>query len=265
MSASVSDNVSFEAYGGSAPENYERYFVAVIGAPLAIDLVDAAGLEQAERVLDLACGTGVVARRVAQRGVAVTGLDPNPGMLAAARTASPGVSAWVQAGAEAMPLADDAFDVALCQMGLQFFTDKPAALREVRRVLTGGGRFLATLPGPVPELFAVLGAALDTHVGPHAAQFVHGVFSLHDGAQLERLVRAAGFDDVVVQHDVVSLRLPQDFLWQYVHSTPLAGALAQTAVETRAAVERDVSAGWAPFARDDGFDLKLGLTTVRAG
>jgi SAM-dependent methyltransferase len=264
MSATVPDTVSFEAYGGSAPENYERYFVALVGAPLAADLVDAAGLKQGERVLDLACGTGIVARRAAQRGVAVIGLDPNPGMLAVARAAAPGVTAWVQAGAEAMPLPDAAFDVALCQLGLQFFADQPAALREVRRVLAGGGRFLATVPGPVPQLFAVLAAALDRHVGPQAAQFVASVFSLHDGVQLEAFVRAAGFSDVVVHHDVRSLRLPPEFLWQYVHSTPLAGTLAQTTAETRAALEREVSAGWAPLACEDGFDLQLGLATVSA-
>src|SRR5215207_11707155 len=125
--------ISFEAYGGSAPENYERYFVPVIGAPLATDLVDVAALRPGERVLDVACGTGVVARLAAERVEAtgtVAGIDLNPGMLAVARSVTPPgmVIEWHQSSAEAMPLPDEAFDVVLCQLGLQFVPDKLAAL-----------------------------------------------------------------------------------------------------------------------------------------
>ena len=77
----------YEAYGGSAPENYERYFIPAIGAPLATDLIDTAALRPSERVLDVACGTGVVARLAAERVGAtgtVAGIDINPGMLAVA-------------------------------------------------------------------------------------------------------------------------------------------------------------------------------------
>src|SRR4051812_46082 len=99
---------SFETYAGNAAENYEQYFVPVIGAPLASGLVEAAGLETGERVLDVACGTGAVARLVAERVGApgrVTGLDPNPGMLAVARGASPSPAIdWCEAHAESIPL-----------------------------------------------------------------------------------------------------------------------------------------------------------------
>ena len=87
-----SQPISFEAYGGSAPENYEQYFVPVIGTPLATDLVDVAALRPGERVLDVACGTGVVARLAAERIGAtgtVAGIDINPGMLGVARSVTP--------------------------------------------------------------------------------------------------------------------------------------------------------------------------------
>jgi SAM-dependent methyltransferase len=139
---------SFEAYGGSAPENYERYSVPAIGAPLAVDLVEVAALGDGDRVLDVASGTGIVPRLAAARvgpGGTVSGLDINSGMLAVARSATPQGLAidWHDASAEAMPLATNAV---LCQMALQFFPDKVAALREMRRVLSPGGRLVVNLP-----------------------------------------------------------------------------------------------------------------------
>jgi len=80
-------------YDGTGPENYEKFFVPAIGGPLAKDLVASASLQPGERVLDVACGTGVVtrlaARQVGQRG-SVAGLDVNPGMLSVARSVTPG-------------------------------------------------------------------------------------------------------------------------------------------------------------------------------
>src|SRR5690606_3682483 len=222
-----------KTYGGNPAADYERYFVPAIGAPLATDLVRRAALRPGERVLDVACGTGIVARLAAQEvgesGI-VKGLDVNPGMLAVARSATPTTSiAWHEASAEATPFPDASSDVVLCQMGLQFMLDKTAALREMRRVLVPGGRLLLNVPGPTPRLFTIMGEALARHVGPEAAGFVHHVFSLHDTAEVRDLVSEAGFDDVSVESDTRWLHLPapEEFLWQYVASTPLAGAVAQ--------------------------------------
>ena len=89
MTTTTTDSVYGKAYGGSAPENYQRYFVPVIGGPLAEDLVVEAALRPGERVLDVACGTGVVARLAAARvgpGGTVAALDLNPAMLSVARS-----------------------------------------------------------------------------------------------------------------------------------------------------------------------------------
>src|SRR3546814_10556694 len=104
---------------------------------ISADLVRNAALREGERVLDVACGTGVVTRLASEQvGAtgAVSGLDVNPGMLAVARAATPeGMSIeWHEANAEAMPLPDASFDVVLCQLGLQFMPDRQAALREMR-------------------------------------------------------------------------------------------------------------------------------------
>ena len=262
---------SFESYGGTGPQNYERYFVPAIGAPLAADLLETAALQPGERVLDLACGTGIVARLAAERvgpAATIVGLDINPGMLAAGRAAAPPTAAitWHQASADATALPDGAFDVVLCQMGLQFFTDKTAALREAHRVLAPGGRIVLNVPGPAPELFSILADALARHIKPGLASFVQQVFSLHDTQQLQALMAQAGFTQATAEPDTKTLALPPaaDFLWQYVHSTPLAAAAAKAGEAARAALERDIAARWEPFAHEDGLTLELRVVTASA-
>jgi SAM-dependent methyltransferase len=264
---------SFETSSRTAPENYERYFVPSIAAPLAGELVRAARLRPGERVLDVACGTGVVTRLAAERigpEGGVTGLDINPGMLAVARRLTPPEAAveWREASADALPFEDATFGVVLCQMGLQFFPDKHAALREARRVLAPGGRLLLNVPGPTPPIFGILAEGLARHVSPEAAAFVHQVFSVHETRELQDLLSVAGLVDVSVRAREVRLRLPppDEFLWQYVHSTPLAAAVAELDAERRAALGREVVAGWERFAEHDGLGLALRvvLATARA-
>jgi ubiquinone/menaquinone biosynthesis C-methylase UbiE len=211
---------------------------------LATDLIDIAGLRPGERVLDVACGTGIVARLAAERVGStgtVTALDINPAMLAVARSvASPGMSIeWYESSAEAMPLPDEAFDVVLCQLGLQFFPDRLAALREMRRVLAPGGRLVICVVGPKPPIFAILAEALARHINPEISAFMHLVFSLHDIGELQHLISDAGFREVAIRSDTRTLCLPapKEFLWQYVRSTPLADPVAQVDDESRAALE----------------------------
>lgn len=136
-----------KSYGGTAAENYQRFFVPTIGAPVADDLIAIAGLQPGERVLDVACGTGVVTRLAAERvGAAgsVTGLDINPGMLAVASSATPSDMSinWHEANAESMPFSDSAFDVVLCQMA---FSLSPASSPRCARC----SAFLRRTDGPL--------------------------------------------------------------------------------------------------------------------
>ncbi|MCG6877223.1 MAG: class I SAM-dependent methyltransferase [Betaproteobacteria bacterium] len=260
-----------QPYSKSPPENYQRYFVPAIGGPVAEDLIEAAGLQPGERVLDVACGTGVVTRLAAEHvgpSGMVAGLDVHPGMLTVARASTPsGISInWYEASAEAMPLPDGSFDVVLCQMGLQFMPNKPAALREMRRVLDRGGRIYVNVPGPKPSLFGIMTEALARHIGPQAAAFGDLVFSLHDVADMTKLLRDAGFREVDVQARPKPLRLPApvDFLWQYLYSTPLAEPVSKASAERRMALEREVCSRWQPLVTDSGLPLQVGMTTVAA-
>ncbi len=256
-------------YGSNAAENYERYFVPAIGRPVADDLMSVAELQPGERVLDVGCGTGVVARLAAERtGSTVTGLDLNPGMLEVARSTTPKEMSieWCESNAEAMPLPDEAHDVVLCQMSLQFFPNKPAALREMRRVLAPGGRLILNVPGKIPRIFEIIDNALERHIGPQAAVFVRMVFSLHDPDEVRGLISDAGFQDVTVQTLTKALRVPapEEFLWQYLRATPLAEAVGQMDDERLGALERDVVEQAQGLIEDGGLTIQQGLVVATA-
>ena len=243
----------------SAPENYQRFFVPAIGRPLAEDLLEEASLVAGERVLDVGCGTGVVARLAAERvgpTGRVVGLDINPGMLGVAKASTPaGLEIeWHQAGADSLPFEAGSFDVVLCQLSLQFVRDQARAIGEMHRVLAPGGRVVLNVPGPTEPLFETLADALDRHVAPEAAHFVRAVFSLHDEAGIEELLEDGGFRDIDARAYTRDLPLPaaKDFLWQYVGSTPLAGLVANTSRESRAALEAEVLADWAQYEDGNG-------------
>ena len=262
---------SVQPYSKSPAENYQRYFVPFIGDPVAKDLIETAGLQAGERVLDVACGTGVVARIAAEHAGpsgSVAGLDAHPGMLTVARAATPpGISIeWYEAGAEAMPLPDDSFDVVLCQMGLQFMSNKESALREMRRVLRRDGRIYINVPGPKPPLFGIMTDALAQHISPQAGAFADVVFSLHDAADIAKLVRDAGFREVDVRTKAKTLRLsaPTDFLWQYLYSTPLAEPVSKASAEQRMALEQEVCSKWQSFVTDGGLQMEVNMTTAAA-
>lgn len=257
--------------GATVPENYQRFFVPVIGKPLADDLLRKAELKSGERVLDVGCGTGVVTRlaaeQVGRQGV-VAGLDINAGMLAVARSVTPpelGID-WYEGSADAMPLSDETFDVVLCQLSVQFFPDRSKALQEMHRVLAPGGRLVLNVPGPADPIFETLANAMGRHISPHAAGFVEAVFALHDESELAELVRSAGFREVGVHGETKELSLPgaRDFLWQYVGSTPLAAVVAAASDEARSALERDVIADWSRDEGADGMTYRQRIVTVSA-
>ena len=166
---------------------YERFLVPVLFAPWAERLVQLAAPGPGERVLDVACGTGIVARRAAARvgaggGGAVAGLDLNQSTLEVARAAAAQAGAsidWQAGDAVGLPFPDGAFEIVFCQQGLQFFPDPALALREMRRVLVPGGRLALSMWRPIRYSpgFAVLAQMLERHAGPAAAAVMHAPFA----------------------------------------------------------------------------------------
>ncbi len=253
-----------EGFAENPAENYERFFVPAIGKPLAIDLVRRAELRPGERVLDVACGTGIVTRLAAREigsGGETTGLDTNRGMLQVARAAMPTdvPAEWQEAEAEKMPLDDGSFDVVFCQMGLQFMEDKAKGLEEMHRVLTDGGRAVLSLPGPIPPLFEIFAEAMGRYIGPEPNGFVRAVFALHDIEEVRALLSDTGFRDSIVEAETKTLRLPapRDFLWQYIHSTPLHGFVEGADEETLAVLTEDVVSQWSEHEEKGGIRFEL--------
>lgn len=209
-------------------EMYEQYFVPGMFAPWASVLLEHAAPRRGERVLDLACGTGIVARSVAPLVGAdgtVVGIDASPDMLAVARGAPEPAGAaieWREGDAAALP--DGPFDLVVCQQGLQFFPDRPAALREAHRVLASGGRAALCVWQALERqpVFSTLLEAEARHLGMPTDVVAGAPFSLGDAAELRALLGEAGFERLEVRAVTHEVRFPQP--QRFVKRTTLAAA-----------------------------------------
>ena len=247
---------------GTPAEIYEQHMVPAIFARWAPDLVAAAEVQPGSRVLDVACGTGAVTRILAERvGPAgtVVGLDINPGMLAVARTAVPLANIeWLEGSAVNMALPDATFDSVLCEQGLQFFPDKPAALAEMRRVLKPGGRLALSCWHTVEHMlgYLALEQALAKRVGPEQAALPP--FSLGDADTLRRLVTSGGFHAVRLRVDAKLIRFhsAEHMVRAVVGGAPtMLGALAEQGAGVLDAIAAEVSAATRAYEDDEGWAI----------
>jgi ubiquinone/menaquinone biosynthesis C-methylase UbiE len=260
---------------GSAAELYERYAARHILRPWATGLVDAAAVRKGDRILDMACGTGVVARLAADRAGTtgrVTGLDLNAGMVATARSlpVPPGAPVeWVQASALDTGLEDRSFDVVLCQQGVQFFPDRVAALREIFRVLAPHGRLALSVWRTTGIYNSAVGDALSLHAGKEIARRFCASRDAPSGEDLVATTRRAGFESVKlhVQRMVVRLPPPEAFVLGHLAATPIAADIREIGDAVSAALIRDVAQGLASYRDGDGiaFPEEINVVTAMRG
>jgi ubiquinone/menaquinone biosynthesis C-methylase UbiE len=261
--------------GDSAPEAYERYLVPDLFAPWADDLLERLALQSGDRVLDVGCGTGIVARRAAQQvgdDGAVVGIDLNEGMLDVARTTSAEIDpaiAWRQGDATALPFDDGSFDAVGCQQVLQFVPDPGDALREMGRVLAPGGRLGVGVLRSLEfnPAYARLAEALASHVGDEAAEMMRSPFSAWSASDLRSLVQESGFQTVTATIEIGSLRYPsvEEFLRREAASSPLAGPLGTMAPGARDALLGDLEEALSAYVDDHGVVFPLETHVVVAG
>ena len=210
----------------AAAEYFEGHFVPAIFATWAPILVDAGRVAQGQRVLDVACGTGIVARVAADRlaGVGeVTGLDLNASMLKVARRLQPDVD-WHEGDATDMPFPDASFDAVLCQAGLMFFPDPVTALREMRRVLRSGGQLAVQVWGR-SEGYDSTAELLEETSGKEIADIFRAPFSMAQPSLLTELLAKAGFDSPQSKTYEKPARFPsiEDFLRTEIDGWVLKG------------------------------------------
>jgi ubiquinone/menaquinone biosynthesis C-methylase UbiE len=185
-------------------ETYETAMVPTFFAPWASVIVDHAAPRPGERVLDVACGTGIVARRVAaRRGPTgtVVGLDLNPHMLAVARAVADQEALsieWHEGRAEDLPFPDRSFDLVLCQFALMFFADRRAAVAEMHRGLAGGGRVVVSVLQSLAQhpFYQLLDETIQRRFGMSG---VAAIFSLGDEAEFGALFADAGFGGLTIE------------------------------------------------------------------
>ena len=243
-----------------AAELYERYVARYILGPWASLLVDAVRLAPGERVLDVACGTGVVARIAAQRtGLSgqVVGVDLNPGMIGVAKSLPAPVGApieWLERSALDLQLESASFDVVLCQQGLQFFPDKAAALQEMRRVLDNGGRLALSVWNNVGHYNSAVGEALAQFASNEAAVRFCASRQAPAGEELQRLAMEAGFSAVEVGVSRINVHLPRldQFTLDHLAATPIAPVIAAADPEVRQKIGASVMAQLQRYADGDG-------------
>ena len=196
----------------AAARAYEALFVPALFGAWAPKLADAAGLQPGFRVLDVACGTGVLAREAARRVQpegSVAGVDVAVGMLAVARELAPTIE-WREGRAEALPFDDAAFDAVVSQFGLMFFTDRPRALREMIRVARPGAALAVAVWDAVDRhpVYAAEVALLERLAGEAAAAALRAPFSLGDRDALASSLAAAGAVSITADTRAGTARFP---------------------------------------------------------
>jgi ubiquinone/menaquinone biosynthesis C-methylase UbiE len=258
----MSERSGWQLAGGSVAEASERYLMSTFGYAWTQGLVQLAAPQEGDRLLDVACGTGPVARQAAPfvgPTGRVVGLDLNAGMLEVARSIPipEGILVeWRQGNATGLPFQNASFDVVCCSQGLQFFPDRAAALGEMFRVLAPVGRLaLAVWRGIEHQPFySALAEALARYVGPDAAESLRAAFTLAHADELRALIAGAGFHDIRIRIRSRLTRYPSlpEYVLGYLSGTPMAGAVTALDEASRTAMVEQVCSKLRDYVDDDG-------------
>ena len=230
-------NVLFQ---GAIPENYDRYLGPVIFEPWAEELVSRLTRKKYERILEIACGTGIVTRRLrdalpATTEIIATDLNSDMFEFAKPKFSSGENVVWQQADASALPFPKCSFDAVVCQFGVMFVPDKAGTMRESYRVLCSGGVFLFNVwdsfeANPFAQIAHKTIASFFDHDPP---SFYKIPFGFHDSLVIQKLLRDAGFEKIESFAETKSCRSgsAREFATGLVRGNPVGAEATERGVD----------------------------------
>jgi SAM-dependent methyltransferase len=259
------------AFSGSVPEFYDRYLGPVLFEPYAVDLASRLPDGKGLRVLETACGTGIVTRHLRealQDDATLVATDLNEAMIDFGRAAVPAAGiTWQQADAQALPFDDGSFDVVACAFGVMFLPDKVQGFREARRVLAPGGLLLANAWHSLEDVPAA--GAINRYVGElfpdDPPRFVETPYGYHDHDRIRVDLAEAGWENVQLDDVHIESQSPSalDFATGFAQGTPLVGQLTERGADP-AEVARDLVDRLRPVGGDKPFKALLAATVITA-
>lgn len=224
------------AFIGSVPEKYDRYMGPIFFKPYAEDIVRRLPLSEGMRVLEIACGTGIVTQQIhasLPKGANLIATDLNEAMIERARSKfNPEENIqWKQADATTLPFPDACFNAVVCQFGLMFFPDKQAAVREVYRVLVPGGKFVFNVWDSLErnELSLITHQVITSFYKENPPNFYQVPFGFYDSDLIRTLLEKCDFSEV--QSEVVTkisaVSSAKDAATALVEGTPMIGQIVE--------------------------------------
>jgi ubiquinone/menaquinone biosynthesis C-methylase UbiE len=215
----------------SAAEIYETFFLPALFAQWPERLADCAQIKSGQRALDVACGTGVLARHLATRvgeETLVSGLDINAGMLAVAQQQSLNIH-WQQGEVEHLPYQDHEFDAVFCQFGLMFFNDRRRAIQEMRRVLRPQGQLVIAVWDSLENTpgYAAITELLQQLFSDEVANEIRAPYTLGDRQMLTALFESAGVTDmeITTHQGIARFKSINDWIYTDIKGWTLADKL----------------------------------------
>jgi SAM-dependent methyltransferase len=266
----MNETLSGQVTRGAA-EVYEEFFLPALFSQWAGRVSDAAQLAPGQKVLDVACGTGVLACEAAKRiepGGAVIGLDCNDGMLAVARRKASDID-WRLGWAEALPFPNESFNAVVSQFGLMFFKDRIAALQETWRVLRPDGILAVAVWDRIEHTpgYAAMATLLQRLFGDRIANELRTPFLLGDPETLRSLFAQAGIVGVDICTSLGTARFPSIESW--VRTDVKGWTLADLIDDAQyRLLLLEAEPALQPYTRADGmvaFDAPAHIVTVRKG
>jgi len=258
-------------FTGSIPDAYDRHLGPVMFEPFAAELVTRLPAGARVRVLELACGTGIVTRRLRAAlhpSASLVATDLNRAMVDHARRAVGDLGVdWRVADAQALPFADGSFDLVVCQFGFMFLPDKALGFREARRVLADGGLLLVSVWQSIEAnpVIAALQRLLDELFAADPPRFLDTPYGYHERDRQRADVRAGGFENVRL--DDVRLRgagsSAGHFAYGWIHGSPLRHELVERGGDDDELV-RAITAAFVGVVGDSPFTPELAATVITA-